>query len=120
MVLGVNSPHYGKEFGKEELREAKAEEVDEEKAKEISVKMRDDMYKLFVVDEGTLNRDLKCQWCGYKVRSLYVLASSKEEARRLYEKDAACVMCGDCIAEHLAMEDYTIEEGDDVEHYEKP
>ena len=40
MVLGVNSPHYGKEFGKEELREAKAEEVDEEKAKEISVKMR--------------------------------------------------------------------------------
>jgi len=50
--------------------------------------------------------EVKCGRCGWRVSRLYVLAESKEEAVKLAKSDAG--LCGDCICEMLADEDYEV------------
>jgi hypothetical protein len=55
--------------------------------------------RVFRIRDGN-GDELKCYGCGWRVTNLYVLATSKSEARRLYmSKDAG--LCGDCFSEML-------------------
>jgi hypothetical protein len=41
--------------------------------------------------------ELKCYGCGWRVTNLYVLATSKSEAKKLFMSEDAG-LCGDCLS----------------------
>ena len=59
------------------------------------------MLKLYIVAH-----DEKCGHCNWRATNLYLMAESEEEAMNQHEKIGA--LCGDCMSELLANEEYTI------------
>ena len=64
------------------------------KGNEVYCKFKNGNLKIFEVAE-----DEKCGGCNWKVHKLYLLASSEEEAKELYNEHGG--LCADCLVELL-------------------
>ena len=64
--------------------------------------------RMFAVTARDLNRgELKCNNCLWRVKTLYALASSREEAVKLVEEGEAG-LCGSCMCDAVAEEGWEI------------
>jgi len=74
--------------------------------------------KLFVYQNEELE-EIKCYGCGWRVSKVFFLAENDEEAAKITEKlnaqylkgeeSFASALCGECMSELLAEENYKIE-----------